>query len=177
MRRLDISQKKIMNEMSAIFSGLAIVVALVSIWLTRRTWLQTYRPIVSAYIETHGEEEGPIKYDIVVVNSGNRPAKEIRLQADEKMVRSCFGGDQPEGIISAIFNCFKPEGHISLLVNGACTSSSFGYTTGNEASSVWKYDSKIPIVILYKGLTGRKFKAKLDIMIRDSQTFSGGSYG
>lgn len=166
-----------MNEMNAIFSGLAIVVALVSIWLTRRTWLQTYRPIVSAYIETHGGVEGPIKYDIVVVNSGNRPAKEIRLKADEKMVMSCFGGAQPEGVISSIFNCFKPEGQISLLVNGASTKSSFGYTTGNEGTSVWKYDCKIPIVIFYKGLTGRKFKAKLDIMIRDTQTFSGGSWG
>jgi hypothetical protein len=166
-----------MNEMSAIFSGLAIVVALVSIWLTRRSWLQTYRPIVSAYIETRGGAEGTIKYDIVVLNSGNRPAKEIRLQADEKMVRSCFGEAQPEGVISAILNCFKPEGQISLLANGTSTRSSFGYTTGNEASSVWKYDSKIPIVILYKDLTGRKFKAKLDIMIRDTQTFSGGSWG
>ena len=75
---------------------LTLIAAWGSIYMVRKTWLDTYRPIVAARVETLPRAgDGSIPYNLVVYNSGNRPAKEIRLHADESFIQSCFGGFRP----------------------------------------------------------------------------------
>jgi hypothetical protein len=55
----------------------------ISLFFTRRFWLATNRPIISASIVSNEPGNVATSYNLVVYNTGNRPATSIRLFADQ----------------------------------------------------------------------------------------------
>lgn len=62
----------------------SLLVAISSLTLTWRLWRKTNRPILTAWIASAAAGDDGIALKIVLENSGNRPAKDIRLVATEK---------------------------------------------------------------------------------------------
>ena len=71
---------------SVAISFIAVLVSLLAYMFTRRSWYETYRPIVTARIETHDSGNVATAFNIVVYNTGNRPATYIRLHTNQKQL-------------------------------------------------------------------------------------------
>lgn len=161
-------------EPSIAISLIAVLVSLLSYLFVKRSWYETYRPIVTARIETHASGNMATVFNIVVYNTGNRPATDIRLRADEKVLERAFKENAPETMKSEIRACFSDEGTIPLLHSGNSTSNGFGVAGKDE--STLKYGSRIPITIEYKDLNRHKLKSKQTLLFRDSTFFAGSGW-
>ena len=157
-------------EPSIAIALIAVLVSLLSYMFTKRSWYETYRPIVTARIETHASGNMATLFDIVVYNIGNRPATEISLHADQIILEESFDKNTSQALKDEIIACFSDEGIIPLLQPGNSTSNGFGMAGRNE--STLNYGSRIPITIEYKDLNRRKMKTKQTLLFRDSTFFA-----
>ena len=161
-------------ETSIVISFIAVLVSLLSYLFAKRSWYETYRPTVTAKIETNTSGNLATAFNIVVYNTGNRPATDIRLRADEKVLEKAFEENVSEAMKSEITACFSDKGTIPLLHSGNSTLNGFGIASRNE--STLKYGSQIPITVEYKDLNRRKFKSKQTLIFRDSTFFAGSGW-
>ena len=169
-----------MEEIRTAFSGIALVMSLIALWVSRHFWLQSNRPIVSAAIETFVGGSESIAYNLAVINSGNRPAVGVQLTADPAEIEKClmewtqsFRGSATT--YEGIMRCFGADGEIPLLLDGKTVTNSFGYTGNTDGtSSFWKYGSSFSVLLTYADLEGRKYSSKVRLVIKDSASFAGG---
>ncbi len=126
-------------------------------FFTRRSWLQSNRPIVSAEVETHDSGNELIAYNLVLSNTGNRPAANvririrIRIRIKESEVDTCISEwvknhKITNSICSNVMRCFSDDGEIPLLLNGKSMANSFGYTRVDE-QRFWRYGTNLPVVV------------------------------
>lgn len=168
------------DDWKTILSVLAFLLSFVSFWFSRKSWLQSNRPIVTAAVETHSSGNQVIAYNLVVCNTGNRPGINVRLHVRENDFEICLAewvkhGKDHNDVYSRIMRCFTNDGEIPLLLNGRNMINSFGYTRGDN-KTFWCYGASLPITVEYYDLDGRKYKSKLTIRIKDSSGFAGGSW-
>ena len=163
----------------------ALAISLASLLISFDIWTRSFRPIVTAAVRTHEAGNIAIAYDLVLLNSGTIPARNIRITATEEALGPTFGKgasveDKQRWL--AGFNSVIP-----ILHNNAQTSCSFGTTQADDAG-FWKYDATIPIVIRYESWLGgwlsswfgnrfKHFEENQIIQIADSNSFTGGSWG
>jgi hypothetical protein len=70
-----------MEEIRTSLAAFAVAVSLASLYLSRRLWLQSNRPIVTAAIVDYASGNMGAVFNLVVSNTGNRPATNVRLNA------------------------------------------------------------------------------------------------
>ncbi|WP_225085945.1 hypothetical protein [Pectobacterium colocasium] len=163
---------------SLFLSLLAVSISLVSFVFTRRSWFQSNRPIVSAAVETHAGGSELIAYNLVLSNTGNRPATNVRIRVKESDIDACLSewvkeNKTTNSIYSDVMRCFSDDGEIPLLLNGRSMVNSFGYTCADE-QKFWRYGVSLTVEIKYCDLDGRKYKSNQTIRIKDSEGFAGG---
>jgi hypothetical protein len=123
-----------------------------------------------------------IIYDLVVLNSGSIPARNIRITANETAVTAALGMGATAENRERWLSGFKRT--ILLLQNGGRTSCSFGDTRASD-TGFWKYEAIIPITITYEGwfdgwferFFGKTHTETQEIQILDSESFTGNSWG
>ena len=155
----------------------ALVVSLCSLLISVYFWTRSFRPIVSVAVKTHAAGSEAILFDLVVLNSGTIPARNISIRATEKSLNSAFGSDVSAENKERWLACFNRT--IILLQNGDRTSCSFGTTKANNAG-FWKHDAIISTTITYEGWFPGwfwRYKDEQDIQITDSDNFTGYSWG
>lgn len=151
---------------------IALLVAVISFGLSIYFWRRSFRPIVTAAVKTHSGGNAALTYDLVVLNSGSIPAKNIRLRLVEPLSPSCFGSDATTENKENWLACFREESLVPVLQNGDRTSCSFGTTKNNDAG-FWKYNSQIMVIITYDGWFGRTYREQQALKIVDSDSFTG----
>ena len=158
-----------------LISSLALAVSVLSLVFSRRSWLETYRPIITARVSTAAGGNIAVLYNLVVENTGNRPAINIRLNVDPKILRAAL---KPSCTVptTPITNCFDPDYTILVLANGRSTSTGFGKTS-NDSECMWIVDSRLPVMITYGDLEGREYRSKITLRVRDDGGFAGFHYG
>ncbi|OEZ56022.1 hypothetical protein JAB5_42990 [Janthinobacterium sp. HH103] len=168
------------DDWKTLMSASALIVSLCSLWISRRNWLQSNRPIISATVETYAGGNESIAYNLVVTNTGNRPAVSVRLFVSTDGAEKCmapwvekFKGSSTT--YAHVLRCFSEKGEIPLLANGKSMTNSFGYTRGDE-ETFWHYGSTLRITIRYWDLDGRKYIVHQPIRIKDSEAFAGGMW-
>lgn len=154
----------------------ALMVSVISLALSLYFWRRSFRPIVTAMVKTHSAENNLIAYDLEILNSGVLPAKNIRIKVDKNNINSALGNNAPDGDKLRWLSCFEPEHNISILHNNERIRCSFGTSEEND-KGFWKYKSKIPVTIEYKGWFGKKYTQKQEIQIIDSDSFTGFMWG
>ncbi len=154
---------------SAILSG-------TSLYFTRRFWLAANRPIISASIVSNEPGNIATTYNLVIYNTGNRPATSIKLYADKEMIDKIIVHNANKVQIDLIHKCFSNETSIPLLINGKETSTLFGITSIRPEDNVLKYNSQLPILISYSDLENRKYNSKQVLVVKISQGFAGGQW-
>ncbi|MGQ7744613.1 hypothetical protein ACUNDQ_10425 [Pectobacterium brasiliense] len=166
------------DDWKSIVSVLALILSVLSFFFTRRSWLQSNRPIVSAAVETHAGGNESIAYNLVLSNTGNRPATNVRIRVKESDIDACLSEwvrsqKVKNAIYSGVMRCFSDDGEIPLLLNGKFMTNSFGYTRGDQ-QTFWRYGANLPVVVEYSDLDSRDYQSKQIIRIKDSDGFAGG---
>lgn len=155
-------------------SIIALLIAVLSYHFSIRSWRETNRPIVTAKVDTHSSGNKGTALNLVVSNTGNRPAKNIRLSADTEYLKS-FLNEKINELPESIQCCFSDRGIIPILENGREVTNSFG-TIATDAP-VWKGDQTTEIRLSYEDLDGRKFSHLIPIFITNNKGFAGSFWG
>ena len=165
-----------MEELRSIFTVVAVLVSFWSGYSVRRLWYQANRPIVSAVIKTNTSGVGYSLFDLVVINSGNRPATNIFLSASQSDIDKILLENIGESYREEMYQIFsKKYSRIQLLVNGdKATTALFAFATNpTQSVEILKYEAELPIVINYQDLDGKKYTSNLSLYVRDANGFGG----
>ena len=167
----------IIKSLQPIASEVIALVAVIGLFNTRWIWRQSNRPIVSAVVETHSSGNVATLFNLAVINSGNRPATDIKLTIDnyhefEKCIKTT-----DQRTVEQITRCFSKDATIPLLINGEKKTNYFGTTSTKKEQDIWIYGSFFSITIDYGDLEKKRYKSELVLFIKDSKAFASGSWG
>jgi hypothetical protein len=162
----------------ALLSLLSPILSGISLLITRKFWLATNRPIICANIVTNKSGNEIITYNLVIYNTGNRPAVNIQLKTDWDKINTIFveKTDKNEPYyhnVDVVKRCFKEENIIPLILNSGSVSNSFGFTGKN---GILRYKSKFIVEIFYGDIEGRTYKSKQELIVKTSEGFADGSW-
>ncbi|WP_412517318.1 hypothetical protein [Shewanella algae] len=169
----------VLLDANVINTGVAVLALFLSVFsylFTRRSWFENNRPIITAEIKTHSAGSMAITYNILVHNTGNRPAADVLLTTNEESIKRLLAESSTPAVAKEIRSIFSDAGEIALLHSGETVSNGFGHTSGGDNSPL-NYGVKLPIRITYRGLSGKKYKTKQNLILKDSECFAGSGWG
>jgi hypothetical protein len=153
----------------------ALLISISSFAFAIKSWHQSNRPIIVAYIEEHTMGVNGATFNLVLSNTGNRPAVNIKLKARKDNIEKIFEEKIDEVTKEGIFNCFKEESEVALLKNNTSITTFFGSFEGCYPNRTGlKYESWLPIEIKYKDLLAKKYTEKIPLRVRGLKGFGGG---
>ena len=117
------------------------------------------RPIVTARVTTFDGGELGIALNIVVENTGNRPAKNIKLSVEPKVLETMIVAPVGEPLRKEVESCFSERGIIPVLANGKSLTNGFGWLS-DDSESTWKLKSRFDVEISYQDLDGAEYTNK-----------------
>ncbi|HEY0320444.1 MAG TPA: hypothetical protein VGC66_05680 [Pyrinomonadaceae bacterium] len=158
---------------SLLFSLPALIVSVISFYFSVKSWRESNRPIVTVRVTAaNGGEEGT-PLNLVVENTGSRPAKNIRLTVDNEELEELLAEQVDEIWRKHITRCFSERAIIPILGNGKSVSNTFGWLSGNSKSA-WRGEVRFNVQISYKDLDGRKYEHTNPLLVADDTGFAGG---
>lgn len=131
------------------------------------------RPIVTARVTTHSAGNVATAFDLLVHNSGNSPAKNIKLRVNEAEVERAFSDSISENWKRSIQRCFSEEATIPVLENGQSKTNSFGAFGSRPQDTTWKIGSIINVQVTYEDLGGNPYSHDIPLKIADDKGFAG----
>lgn len=153
----------------------ALAISLVSLYFTKANWLQSNRPIVTAFITEHSSGNMAATFNLVIANTGNRPAVRVRMHAPQSEIRSLLEPEARDKRFEMIESNFLKESEVPLLRNGEELTTSFGAFTNNSDEGPWlRYGAEAEISITYQDLDGRKFESRQPLKVYAREGFGGG---
>ena len=161
---------------SLLVTGAALVIAVLSFYFSIKSWRETNRPIVTARVSSfeRGGEEGTA-LNIIVENTGNRPARNIRLSVKAEDLEAALAEKADDVWTRSIKRCFSDRGKIPILANGKSISNDFGWLSG-DSTSAWRGDVRFSVELTYEDLDGRKFKHTNPLLVAGDEGFAGSSW-
>ena len=154
-----------------VISIVALSLSAFSIWLSWFLWQRSNRPIVTAAVVMHSSGNRAIVYTLSLINSGNRPARDVRIRIDPYTLKESLREDAQPKLVDTIYRCFDDDAVLPLLIDGHQSNASFGTTGPPDAT--WEWGTKLPVIVEYQGLDGRRFRQEILLVIRDVREFSG----
>lgn len=160
-----------MSYFTVIISVVSLMIAISSVFINWILWRKVNRPIVTVRLSSN--VDSPITLNIIIENTGNLPAKDIRLVAKREDVLNCVNGSLiPLEAERILFD----NTIIPILANGKKTTNSF-YSYGEEVNGRWKSGSFLPITIEYYDLNGRIFNESYKLRFASDNAFAFSSWG
>lgn len=154
---------------AVIVSMISASISCISLIFATLSWRQANRPIISVRITTESSGNSGVALNIIVENTGNRPARDIHFTASEAEVKTALSSPDTEIPIDAR-RCFFKGISIPVLANGRTVSNSFGHL-GQQAGS-WRPGAEIPIKVKYRDLGSRCFKSRMRLLLADDAGFA-----
>lgn len=149
-------------------SVLSAAVALVSVCFAIYSWQDANRPLVSVQVATAEGGNNAISLNLVVENTGNRPAKNIRIVAKQTDVLAAL--DKLGSMPTDAHRIFYSGVSIPLLIHGRQVTNAFGHL-GNEPGA-WRSGAVIPVKVIYGGLGWRCYCSSLRLLLADDAGFA-----
>lgn len=149
-------------------SGVALIVSVLA-------WRESNRPLVTARVTTAAGGNVAVMLNLLVENTGTRPAKNIELAVDPAILDSALDPSLDDEERRQIADCFGPTFRIPVLANGASVTNAFGLLHGSP-DAAWRLHARIPITLAYEDLDGRRFKHALELFMIDASGFAGTFY-
>ncbi len=155
---------------TATASAGALIISIASFIFAVLSWRESHRPIVTARISSDLGGNVATPAELVIENTGNRPAVNVRLSVDHQQLDSALavGDDHPQR--RSIERCFDSKTFIPVLANAKCVKNSFGLVAGEKPT--WRYKSVIDVTITYRDLRGRRFRNTVPIWLVDNRDFA-----
>ena len=154
--------------MSIAISIASATIAILSFVFAIYSWRQANRPLVSVHVTAFSGGNTGIALNIVVENTGTRPAKDIRLIAEESDVLAALSTRSE--VPTDAQRCFFSKVSIPVLVHGRSTSNAFGHL--GQSSGSWRSGAEIPIKVVYGDLGHRRYSSKLRLLLADDAGFA-----
>ncbi|MCI5121509.1 MAG: hypothetical protein D3908_10030 [Candidatus Electrothrix sp. AUS4] len=166
-----------------IFSTSALTISLLSLLFQGILWRKSNRPIVSAYLRNVIPEDiknyNVIALGLVLINTGNMPATNIRISAKKSDIEKIFYEDIDDETRNIVTDCFEKKSEVALLLNGEKIETAFGISKrtgyrkwkGLKCGETW-----LPIRITYKDLNKRRYCSSLKLRLRDPYGFGGSGF-
>ena len=153
----------------------AIVISLVSLYFTKVNWRESNRPIVTAFVTEDSSGNMAATFNLVLANTGNRPAVRVRLHASHEQIMSLVEPGANEKNIALIESNFLEKSEVPLLRNGEQLTTSFGAYISASPEGPWlRYGAAAEISITYQDLDGRRFESLQPLKIYAREGFGGG---
>lgn len=171
------STEDIKTAISAFAAGVSAFGALIavgSILLSRKNWLESNRPIVTAYVDEDSSGEGITIFNLFIKNTGTRPATGVQLEASQYAISQLLEVEANPRKRESIEAVFLRESKVSVLHQNESLVTSFGLSTTNPSEKWLRYDSEIQVSITYQDLEGRKYISSVPIKLRSRAGFGGG---
>lgn len=147
----------------------SLLISLAATVFAVKSWHRTNRPVISARITTAQGGNDGIALNIVVENTGNRPAKAIKLIAEKTAVLQAMQEPSSQEIPLDAQHCFFNNKVIPVLANGKAASNAFG-AIGNSGD--WEAGAKIPLRIEYLSFEDKRYSEKMDLWLVDDAGFA-----
>lgn len=158
-----------------VVSVVAMVASFISLYFTKVNWLQSNRPIVTAFITEHHSGNMAATFNLILANTGNRPAVRVRLLASHENIRRLVEPGISDKHFNLIAQNFMAKSEVPLLRNGEELTTSFGAFTTSESDGKWlKYGAECEATVTYRDLEGRKYESTLPLRIYARDGFGGG---
>lgn len=162
------------NMLSAFASTGALIISLASFIFAVLSWRENHRPIVTARINPlrHScvDNNPATLFELIVENSGNRPAINVQLHPNKKELHSALIAPKEHPFRNSVMNCFNKKTFIPVLEPTKYVKNSFGALGGSQ--STWKHKAIIHITVKYEDLKGRKFSDCIPIWLVNNKGFA-----
>ncbi len=155
-------------------SAVSALIAFASVFITRKNWRDSNRPVVSAYVDEDSGGEGITVFNLYLQNTGTRPATLIQLHAAEADVQRIVAEQAEAKRRKHIETVFSKESRLSVLHPDETVVTSFGLASSNPCEQWLKYGEEFPIQVTYRDLEGRRYKSQLHLRVRPREGFGGG---
>ncbi len=153
----------------------ALVISTLSLLFAITSWRQANRPLVTARIATAGSGNQATALNLVVENTGNRPARNIRLSVSPSAIQDVLHPDQEGTKPPEVDNCFSDHALIPVLANGRSVSNAFGQFSLSEGNT-WKPWSLLTVTVTYGGLGFFRFSTSIKLRLGGDESFGGWSW-
>lgn len=122
----------------------------------------------------HNGGNVPVTFKLVVSNTGNRPATNIRLHASTNNLSELVKPTARLEWRDSINRCFSDSAIIPVLRNDEELSTAFGAFNSNSGGDEWiNYGACIQIRIEYFDLVRRNYKSTLPLKVYIREGFGG----
>lgn len=166
-----------MDSGGIILAASALVLSIISFIFSIKSWRESNRPIVTARVTTFDSWDSGAALKIVVENTGNRPAKNVRLTVEPEVLEAALLSEPEDGgYRKHVECCFSDRGVIPVLGNGKLVSNNFGLLSDTNEKSTWGKEHRFNIEIYYEDLDGRKYKHTNPLLIAEDQGFAGATW-
>lgn len=165
------------DDIRTLISVAALVASAISLYFTRRFWLQSNRPVVTAFVDEHSSGNMATAFNLVLSNTGNRPAVNVRVHVDSKMLRKLIGEGATPKMAAEIERCFSPAAMVALLRNGEELTTAFGSYGVERSSQHLNYGAEISVAVTYDDLDKRSYKAYMPLKVFARNGFGGAIWG
>ncbi len=165
------------NIPSLLVSAIAVGISGISLYWAFKSWKETYRPLITARVTTDESIVDQLtSLNLVVSNTGNRPAKNVKLTVNRNDLANALFADPEDTVRKDVERCFSEV--ITVIANDASVSNSFGRFSVNPKAKTWREPTIINIHIGYEDLGGKKYgnDQPLRIGARTDEAFAGGSW-
>jgi hypothetical protein len=148
----------------------------ISLYWAFKSWKETHRPLITARVTTHTAGNQATALDLVVSNTENHPAKNVRLSVDRSELERYFAAGPQDPLRRDVEHCFSDL--IAVIPNGSSVSNSFGCFSANDRERTWREPTVINIQVKYEDLDGRIYSHDQPLRIRGGgdEAFAGGSW-
>ena len=106
------------DDLKTLLSVLAFGTSIVSIVLARSNWMQSNRPVLSAYIVECEMGEGVALFNLSVANTGSRPATNVRVFFERGEFEKLIDPKVSQEAKMNLARCFGRDSTIPLIRNG-----------------------------------------------------------
>lgn len=158
-------------------TGIAAVALLVSFWsmyTTKRLWFLEHRPIVTAEVIVESSGVGIALLNLVIYNSGTRPATTIFLEAEQDDIIKMLSKGVEKKHREEIYYIFSKNAIIPLLLDSQSTKTAFfSFSCDSSNQDILLCNSSLPISIHYSDIKGKKYTSNMIISIKDKVGFGG----
>jgi hypothetical protein len=161
---------------SILVAGAALIVSIISFYFSIKSWRESNRPLITVRTTSFGSGGNVgIPLSLVVENTGNRPAKNVRLTVENNALNTALVAELGDTLRKHVERCFSDDGVIPVLANGRSVSNGFGFLSADDPT--WKVQSRFEINVSYQDLDGRRYTHTNPLLIADDAGFAGGHWG
>lgn len=159
---------------AASVSAVSALIALFSVFITRKNWRDSNRPVITAYVDAESHGGGITVFNLYLKNTGTRPATSVQLAAQRSDIAKIVADQAESHRRQHIETVFTSESRVAVLHPDEILVTSFGLATTDPTQQWLKYGEEIEVQITYRDLERRDYQSVVPLRVRPREGFGGG---